>query len=177
MTRLSDAEGKISGTLFNSCTDHLVNQKSYFKEFEACRGSGSVINSDGKTAAIEGRDKEEATMTEVESLERIYSFKDVLYVPSYSMHLMSFSAAAQAVQSSNVKEKKSCHRCCDTSSSTSTACWTLVQRAMQPKLQCQQQSQTTSIETQWSSSASTRMMRVQRWKRRRVLKTGESMYG
>ena len=52
-----------------------------------------MINPNGSKAAVEGRGTVEATMTDVEGVDRIYSFKDVLYVPSYSANLMNVSPA------------------------------------------------------------------------------------
>ncbi len=64
-------------------------------DFKACGSSDSLINPNGSTAAIEGRRTVEVTMAGIEGVKRIYGFRDVLYVPSYGVNLMSVSAAEE----------------------------------------------------------------------------------
>ena len=77
----------------SGCTDHVVYDRSLFTTFEASNTGEGVVNPNGSLADVKGKCTVEAFITDVNGIERMYKFHDVLFVPSYNVNLMSVSRA------------------------------------------------------------------------------------
>ena len=77
----------------SGCTDHVVYDRSLFTTFEASNTGEGVVNPNGSLADVKGKGTVEAFITDVNGIERMYKFHDVLFVPSYNVNLMSVSRA------------------------------------------------------------------------------------
>ena len=77
----------------SGCTDHVVYDRSLFTTLEASNTGEGVVNPNGSLADVKGKGTVEAFITDVNGIERMYKFHDVLFVPSYNVNLMSVSRA------------------------------------------------------------------------------------
>ena len=74
------------------CTDHVVRDKAVFSSFESSNEGTTVENPNGTLSRIEGKGSVEVDIRECHDAVRSYTFHNVLFVPSYSVNLMSVSS-------------------------------------------------------------------------------------
>ena len=77
----------------SGCTDHVVYDRSLFTTFETSNTGEGVVNPNGSLAEVKGKGTVEAFFTDVNGIEQMYKFHDVLFVPTYNVNLMSVSRA------------------------------------------------------------------------------------
>ena len=71
------------------CKDHVVRDRAFFSSFESWTEETTVDNSNGTLSRIEGKGSGEVDIRDCHDAVRSYSFHNVLFVPSYSVNLMS----------------------------------------------------------------------------------------
>ena len=81
------------GDLFveTRCTDHVGRDRSVFSSFESWNEGTTVENPNGTLSRTEGKGSVE--IRDCHAAMRSYTFHNVLFVPSYSVNLMSVSSA------------------------------------------------------------------------------------
>ena len=77
-----------SSVVDSGCTDHVVYDRSLPTTFEASNTGEGVVNPNGSLADVKGKGTVEASITDVNGIERMYKFHDVFFVPSYHVNLM-----------------------------------------------------------------------------------------
>ena len=74
-------------------TDHVVRDRAVVSIFESWNEGTTVENPNGTLSRIAGKGSVEAEIRDCHDAVRNYTFNKVLFLPSYSVNLMSVSSA------------------------------------------------------------------------------------
>ena len=75
------------------CNDYVVRDRAVFSSFKSWNEGTTVENPNGTLSPIEGKESVEVEIRDCHDAVRSYTFHNVLFVPSYSVNLMSVSSA------------------------------------------------------------------------------------
>ena len=75
------------------CTDNVVRDRTVFSSFESWNEGTTAENTNGTLSRTEGKGSVEVEIRDCHDAVRSYTFHNLLFVPSYSVNLMSVSSA------------------------------------------------------------------------------------